>query len=73
MVTAYTIIWYQVMHEESYFDKAYMKSYIPLETAAIFFSSEPLSETVLARSMPWLTSFTWAYLTCDERKPRITK
>ena len=25
--------------------KAYMKSYIPLETAAIFFSSEPISKT----------------------------
>ena len=28
---------------------------------------------VIAWSMPWLTSFAWAYSTCDERKPRIKK
>ena len=41
--------------------KAYMKSYIPLETAVIFFSTEPsFKNRVLARSMPLLTSFHWA-------------
>ena len=56
------------------FLKAYMKRYIPLETAAIFFSSKSFSKKrVLARSMSWLISFAWAYSGCKERKPRITK
>ena len=53
--------------------KADMKSYISLETEAIFFSAESFLNRVLARSMSWLISFAWAYLTCEEREPRITK
>ena len=49
--------------------KADMKSYIPLETATMFF----LANRLLARSMSWLISFAWSYLTCEERESRITK
>ena len=41
--------------------KAYMKSYIPLVTAAIFFLANLYLHKVLARSMSCLTSFAWAY------------
>ena len=53
--------------------KVDMKSYIPLETAAIFFLRTFFLNRVLARSMSRLISFAWAYSGCKEGKPRITK
>ena len=56
------------------FIKAYMKCYVTGDGSHSF-SSETSSNTgyILARSMPWLTSFAWAYYTCEEREPRIKK
>ena len=50
-----------------------MKSYIPLETAAIFFLANLFPNRVLAWSISRLISFAWANSECKERKPRITK
>ena len=51
-----------------------MKSYIPPDTAAIFFLANLFfSNRVLARSMSWLISFAWANSGCKEQKPRFTK
>ena len=49
--------------------KANINSDIPLETAAIF----SIWNRVLARCISWLISFAWAYSSCEEREPRITK
>ena len=62
---------YTCIHEKllQSFLKANMKSYIQLETAAIFF----LANLLLARCMLWLISFARANSGCKERKPRIIK
>ena len=50
-----------------------MKSYIPLEKAAIFFSCEPLSKPGYYLGVCHGRLYLRAYSTCNEREPKITK
>ena len=53
--------------------KAYMKSYIPLETVTIYFLVNLFLNRVIARRMSWLILFAWVNSDCKKRKRRITK
>ena len=50
-----------------------MKSYIPLETAAIFFLANLFPKQGIWSALSRLISIAWANSGCKERKPRITK
>ena len=51
--------------------KADMKSYKSLETAAIFYSSEPFLKQGISWVLSWLISFAWAYRSCADRESSL--